>query len=133
VGWRKPEERHSTLRMWTLGNDTSNRDYSDYITVGQLVAVSTVTNRGLGMATEEQRIERMKSHSTNQTITPDRFPALLTPDDVAALLRTSRKAIYALVERGQLPCVVRIGRRVLLREAELVEWLRQKSHAIAER
>jgi excisionase family DNA binding protein len=58
---------------------------------------------------------------------------LLTPDDVASLLRTSRKAIYAMVERGQLPGIVRIGRRVLLREAELIEWLRQKSHAVAGR
>ena len=39
----------------------------------------------------------------------------VTPDDVAAVLRTSKKAIYAKIERGQLPGVVRIGRRVLIR------------------
>jgi excisionase family DNA binding protein len=54
-------------------------------------------------------------------------PTLLTAGDVAALLRTSRKAVYALIERRQLPGVVRIGRRVLIREDNLVEWLRQKS------
>jgi len=54
-------------------------------------------------------------------------PYLLTGDEVAALLRKTRKAIYAMVERGQLPGVTRIGRRLLFRRAELLDWLRQKS------
>ena len=44
-----------------------------------------------------------------------RTPVLLTPTEVAGLLRTSRKAIYTMIERGQLPGVTRIGRRVLVR------------------
>ena len=56
-----------------------------------------------------------------------RAPVLLTPVEVAELLRTTKKAIYAMVERGQLPGIVRIGRRVLLREDALLDWLRQKS------
>jgi excisionase family DNA binding protein len=52
---------------------------------------------------------------------------LLTPNEVAASLRTSRKAVYAMIERGQLPGIVRIGRRVLVREDALLDWLRQKS------
>jgi excisionase family DNA binding protein len=55
------------------------------------------------------------------------LPVLLTPDEAAALLRTTRKAIYAMVERSQLPGVVRIGRRVLIREDALIHWLGQKS------
>jgi len=62
-----------------------------------------------------------------------RTPVLLTPNEVAALLRTSRKAIYSMVERGQLPGVVRIGRRVLVREDALLDWLRQRSTASLER
>jgi excisionase family DNA binding protein len=58
---------------------------------------------------------------------------LLTPAEVATLLRTSRKAIYAMVERVQLPGVVRIGRRVLVREDALLDWLRQKSTPSLER
>jgi excisionase family DNA binding protein len=58
---------------------------------------------------------------------------LLTPTEVAVLLRTSRKAIYAMVERAQLPGVVRIGRRVLVREDSLLDWLRQKSTPSLER
>ena len=54
-------------------------------------------------------------------------PILLTPAEVAGLLRTSRKAIYTMIERAQLPGVTRIGRRVLVREDALLDWLRQKS------
>jgi len=56
-----------------------------------------------------------------------RTSVLLTPVEVADLLRTTRKAIYSMVERSQLPGVVRIGRRVLVREDALLDWLRQKS------
>lgn len=48
---------------------------------------------------------------------------LLTADETAALLRTSRNAIYAMVARGQLPGIVRIGRRVLFHRLELIHWI----------
>ena len=53
-------------------------------------------------------------------------PFLLTPDETARLLRTTRKAIYAMIERQQLPGVTRIGRRLLLRRDALLNWLDQK-------
>jgi excisionase family DNA binding protein len=56
-----------------------------------------------------------------------RLPILLTIEDAAELLRTSRRAVYAMIERRQLPGVVRLGRRVLLRSEELLHWLNQKS------
>jgi len=62
-----------------------------------------------------------------------RQPVLLTPNEVADLLRTSRKAIYTMIERAQLPGIVRIGRRVLVREDALLDWLRQKSRPSLER
>ncbi len=51
---------------------------------------------------------------------------LLTVPEVASFLRTSPKAIYTMVERGQLP-VLRINRRVLVDRDALLNWLRQKS------
>jgi excisionase family DNA binding protein len=54
------------------------------------------------------------------------MPMLLTVDDAANLLRTTRRAIYAMLERRQLHGVIRIRRRVLIRSAELLEWLDQK-------
>ena len=41
-------------------------------------------------------------------------------------LRTTRRAIYAMIERRQLPGVIRIRRRVLLRADDLLHWLDQK-------
>lgn len=58
---------------------------------------------------------------------PREPPMLLTADETAALLRTSRKAIYVMVERRQLPGVIRVGRRVLVRRADLLDWLGRKS------
>ena len=54
------------------------------------------------------------------------LPVLLTADETADLLRTSRKAIYVMAERGQLPGVTRIGRRLLFRRDTLLDWLDQK-------
>jgi excisionase family DNA binding protein len=62
-----------------------------------------------------------------------RLPTLLTPAEVAALLRTSKIAIYAMAERAQLPGVVRIGRRLLFREADLLDWLGQNTTPSLER
>jgi excisionase family DNA binding protein len=53
-------------------------------------------------------------------------PVLLTVDETAQLLRTSRRAIYVMVERGQLPGITRIGRRLLFARADLLHWLDQK-------
>ena len=55
------------------------------------------------------------------------WPVLLTVDEAAALLRTTRRAMYAMVERRQLPGVVRIRRRVLFRTEALLDWVDQKS------
>jgi excisionase family DNA binding protein len=55
------------------------------------------------------------------------WPVLLTVDEAAALLRTTRRGMYAMVERRQLPGVVRIRRRVLFRTEALLDWVDQKS------
>ena len=50
-----------------------------------------------------------------------------TAQEVAQILRTTDKGVYAQADRGLLPGVTRIGRRLLFRRAELLDWLRQKS------
>ena len=54
---------------------------------------------------------------------PDGLPHFLKPSEVAELLRTTRKAIYVMVERRQLPGVSRIGRRVLISASVLLSWM----------
>ena len=53
------------------------------------------------------------------------LPALLTVPEAAELLRTSVKAVYAMVERRQLPGAVRLGRRILIRSEVLLNSLDQ--------
>ena len=43
----------------------------------------------------------------------------MDPPPEHPFLRTTRKAIYAMVERGALPGVVRVGRRLLVRRLPL--------------
>jgi len=58
---------------------------------------------------------------------PQGEPTLLTVDEVADYLRTSRTAVYHQIARGQLPGVVRVGRRVLVRRAVLEKSLDERT------
>lgn len=70
---------------------------------------------------------RLRSLLCDVVFTPaDSIPLLLTVDEAADLLRTTRAAVYAMAARGQLPGLTRIGRRVLVRSADLLDWLNQK-------
>ncbi len=51
------------------------------------------------------------------------LPLMLTADETAELLRKSRKAIYLMVSRGQLPGVTRIGRSLLFCRDDVIRWL----------
>ena len=50
---------------------------------------------------------------------------LLTVAEVAEVLRTSPAAIYKMVERGQLPGVIRLRKRLLVDREVLVHWVHQ--------
>ena len=60
---------------------------------------------------------------------PDGLPIYLTADDAADLLRTSRKAIYVMVERRQIPGVRKIGKRLLIRAEILLSWIEDQQGA----
>ena len=53
-------------------------------------------------------------------------PLLLTVAETGDLLRISRKAVYAMTERGELPGVTRIGRRLRFRSDALLDWLNER-------
>ena len=54
---------------------------------------------------------------------PNALPRFLTVDETAEVLRTTRRGAYAMAERGQLPGVTRIGRRMLVRADDLLDFL----------
>jgi excisionase family DNA binding protein len=53
----------------------------------------------------------------------DTLPLLLQADEVAQLLRVSRKAVYTMAERGEIPGVTKLGRRLRFRRDALEAWL----------
>ena len=77
-----------------------------------------------GRAWRERRGVRERSNSDQQH--GPGLPVLLTVGEAAELLRTTHRAIYAMIERHQLPGVIRIRRRVLFRADDLLHWLDQK-------
>ena len=76
--------------------------------------------RGEGLTRADRGLDH--AHESRRTT----LPVLLTVDDAADLLRTTRRAIYAMIERRQLPGVIHVRRRVLLRADDLLDWLNQK-------
>ena len=76
--------------------------------------------RSSGIARADHALDT--AHESRRTT----LPVLLTVDEAADLLRTTRRAIYAMIERRQLPGVIRVRRRVLLRADDLLDWLDQK-------
>ena len=57
----------------------------------------------------------------------EKSPLLLTAEEVAGFLRTSREVIYEMNRKRQIPGAVRIGRRLLFRRDRLLQWPRESS------
>jgi excisionase family DNA binding protein len=64
-----------------------------------------------------------RDHADETEATAKGLPMLLTISEAAALLRTTTKAVYSMADRGKLPGVVKVGRRTLVRRADLLRSL----------
>ncbi len=53
------------------------------------------------------------------------LPLLLTVDEVAGLLRSTRMSIYEQTRKGRLPGATRIGRKLLFRRDRLLQFIRE--------
>jgi excisionase family DNA binding protein len=48
---------------------------------------------------------------------------LLTPEELASIIKVSRRALYSMCDRGEVPGIIRIGRRLRF-DAQLIRiWL----------
>jgi excisionase family DNA binding protein len=57
------------------------------------------------------------------------LPAVLTVDELAALLRVERKTAYAAIARGDIPGARRIGRSIRIHRDSVLAWLRAQARA----
>jgi excisionase family DNA binding protein len=74
------------------------------------------------MTERRHKNPRLARHSTTDREL-EAIPYMLTVADVAELLRTTPKAVYAMIDRGLLPGVTKVGRRLLIRRDDLLQWL----------
>jgi len=58
---------------------------------------------------------------------------LLTVEEVAGILRTTTKAVYSMIDRGQLPGVTRLGRRLRIRRDDLLALFESRASSQKER
>jgi excisionase family DNA binding protein len=104
----------STALTWNRSAETGERPLVDW-------------NRFMASAKRTQSSDGRNLPAPDQPLVP------ITVPEVAKVLRTSPKAIYAMIARRQLPGVIRISRRVLVDQNALLDWLRQKSSPSSER
>jgi excisionase family DNA binding protein len=57
----------------------------------------------------------------------DRESDLLTVEEAATFLRTSKGAIFQWRRRGQAPRALKVGAKLLFRREDLVEWLESRA------
>jgi hypothetical protein len=71
------------------------------------------------------QVERNPNEPAQRHPASPSLPALLTPAEVAAWLKTTISAVYAKAERGTLPGATRLGRPLYFIRAELLAYVEQ--------
>jgi excisionase family DNA binding protein len=105
-------ERHTVdAQDGPLCSRSGRRERSDG---GHVMTATLTTPRSRGHLTTEGGREHGVSRRG--------LPLFLNVVEAAELLRTTRRAIYPMSERRQLPGVVRLRRRVLFRADDLLDW-----------
>jgi excisionase family DNA binding protein len=51
------------------------------------------------------------------------LPMVLTPDELAKMLRVRRRSVYEAIARGDIPGVRRIGRKVRIDRDSVLAWM----------
>lgn len=66
-------------------------------------------------------------HLPRGAIDPSTLPYLLTVEELASLLRVTTKAIYCMVNRGEIPGVTRVRRRLRFLRDVVLEWIEESA------
>lgn len=87
------------------------------------MSVATLQKTGMHCGYKPVSRQHAERYPEITVTIPKHMPPMLTPQEVAEHLRTTRKAVYEMAQRGQLPSVTRIGRRLLFRTDAFLAWL----------
>ena len=67
--------------------------------------------------------DRSPPTSPNDLTNASTLPAVLTVDELAAVLRCNRKTVYAAIARGEIPGVRRMGSVIRVHRDTVLRWL----------
>jgi hypothetical protein len=76
---------------------------------------------------DEQELEAEAEPTPRPVVDPATLPLLLLPSEASALLGVSVEAFYQRVRRGQVPGVVKTGRKVEVHRDVLLESLEKQA------
>lgn len=118
-------------REWGLGTAGTSRSRTQRNPIPSLVGWLHLGYGGKPTRRQVEYKSRLAGPRLEEVLlvpTTDVAPYLLTIQEVADIyLRTTPKAVRRLIERHQLPGVVHVGRRVLLRRDRLLQFLSESS------
>jgi excisionase family DNA binding protein len=69
----------------------------------------------------------LRLHRVSSNDAPELPPALMTVEELAVLLHTSKAAVYARLARGGIPGCVRLGRTLRFDPRVIAQWLSANS------
>jgi excisionase family DNA binding protein len=61
------------------------------------------------------------------------LPPILTPEDLAILLRMRRRAVLDAIGRGELPGVRRVGRKIRADRDTILRWIAEGRGALCDK
>ena len=67
--------------------------------------------------------DKVEIQTTPQKTVATDLPMVMTVDEVASMLRLNRKTVYEMISKGQIPGVVRTGRKIRISRQAVLNWI----------
>jgi excisionase family DNA binding protein len=84
-----------------------------------------MARHGVNDESDEANAARAEQTAATQVLVGATAPAIITPEELAALLRLDRKTVYSAIARGEIPGVRRFGRTLRISRDAVLAWLRE--------